>query len=74
MAHPLAVIYLREPENDSAILVFQTQAGKFFQVVFSPLTAEKMFQYTVISIRPREEEAPAEPVVPVNPVSGLIYK
>ena len=54
----IPAIYLREPENDSAILVFQTQAGKFFQVVFSPLTAEKMFQYTVISIRPREEEAP----------------
>ena len=72
----IPAIYLREPDKGTALLIFQTVEGKFFQVIFSPLEGEAAFQYSVISIRPHEEQAeePAEPVVPVNPVSGLISK
>lgn len=72
----IPAIYLREPEKNSALLVFQTVEGKFFQLIFSPLAGEEVFQYSIISIRPHEEqvEEPAEPVVPINPVSGLISK
>lgn len=72
----IPAIYLREPEKNSALLVFQTVEGKFFQMIFSPLAGEEVFQYSIISIRPHEEhvEELVEPVVPVNPVSGLIFK
>lgn len=72
----IPALYLREADKDTALLIFQTQAGKLFQVVFSPLAAEEMFQFTAISIRPCVEEADVsgELVVPVNPVSGLISK
>ena len=72
----IPALYLREADKNTALLVFQTQAGKFFQVVFSPLEAEDMFQFTAISIRPHEEEpeSSTEPVVPTNPVSSLIFK
>ena len=72
----IPAIYLRETDKNSALVVFQTVEGKFLQVIFSPLAGEEVFQYSIISIRPHEEQAevPAEPVVPVNPVSGLISK
>ena len=69
-------IYVREPDKGTALLTFQTVEGKLFQLVFSPLAGEEVFQYSIISIRPHEEisEVSAEPVVSVNPVSGLISK
>lgn len=72
----IPAVYLRQPEKNSALLIFQTVEGKFFQLIYSPLAGEEAFQYSIISIRPHEEQAeePTDPVVPVNPVSGLIFK
>ena len=72
----IPAIYLRDHEKNSCVLIYQTQEGKFFQVIFSPLAAEEMFKYSVISIRPRPEdsETSTEPAEPVNPVSSLISK
>ena len=72
----IPALYLREADKNTALLVFQTQAGKFFQVIFSPLDAEEMFQFCAISIRPHLEEivSSTELSVPSNPVSGLISK
>ena len=65
--------------DDSYLLMFQTRDNKLLQVIFSPLS-NPVNGLIMSSIQPTDvaeetvEEAPAEPVAPVNPVSGLISK
>ena len=67
----------RDEENNTLTLTYQTQEGKFFQVIFSPVSDEhfaSLFDLVISSIQPDFEAESAEPAVPTNPVSGLISK
>ncbi len=71
----ISAALLRDVEDDALLLIYLTQDGKIFQVVFSPLSMEAIYDLIIPSIRPNEkEEITVEPSVPKNPISGLISK
>lgn len=71
----IPAILQRDDDNGILFLVFQTFEGKFFEVAFFPDYAEVLFDLVIASIRPNVEEVSnTEPVISVNPVSGLISK
>ena len=71
----LPAILQREEDANQLILSLQTQEGKFLQFLFSPLSSEVIFTPVIASIQPHiEETTEEEPVIPTNPVSGLISK
>ena len=68
-------LLLRDEEHDATVLMYITQEGKLLQFLLLPLSSEELYTYVITSIRPNvKEEENAEPVAPVNPVSGLISK
>lgn len=72
----IPAVLLHDDNNNILILTFLTQNNKFFQIMFSPLSEKAdVFDYVIASIQPYvEETSDTEPVVSVNPVSGLISK
>ena len=71
-----AVIF-RSAENNALFLIYQTQQGKLFQIMFTGYLDENLsaiYDLVISSIQPRVEEVSEEPVSSVNPVSGLISK
>lgn len=72
----LPALVLRDPENNVASLIFQTQEKNLFQFSFSPLGNDTLMEQVFSSIRPHQEvevEGSSKPA-PVNPVSTLISK
>ena len=72
----IPAVLLHDDNNNILILTYLTQNNKLFQIMFSPLSEKAdVFDYVIASIQPYvEETSDTEPVVSVNPVSGLISK
>jgi len=73
----IPAIIFRNAENDSMFLIYQTQQGKLFQIMFTGYLDENLptiYDLVISSIQPRVEEVSEEPVSSDNPVSGLISK
>ena len=71
----IPAVVQRDYESGLFFVYFQTVEGKIFEGAFFPVYAEPLFDLVIASIQPAvEEEASAEPVVSVNPVSALIHK
>ncbi len=79
LVNDIPAIYQEDPANNTFTLMFQTRDDKLLEFFFSPLSSS-LYGIVMCSIQPTDvkeeavEEAPVEPVVPVNPVSGLISK
>ena len=72
-----ALVYY-DGQNDTFVVTYTTQDGYFLQLMCYPLSDELssiLFTMVLSSVQPIvEEEEDVVPVVPVNPVSGLISK
>ena len=85
LVNDIPAILQDNPQEDSFLLMFQTQENKFLQFIFSPLSNPvngiimSSIQSTVAQEptpveSSSESTGVSEPAAPTNPVSGLIYK
>ena len=76
----IPAIIFRNAENDAMFLIYQTQEGKIFQIMFTGYLDESLstiYNLVISSIQPHhveEVEVSDEPVTSTNPVSSLISK
>ena len=74
----IPAILFRNAENDALYLIFETQEGNAFQIMFTSYSDGNLsilYDMIISSILPLEEEAVSTNVVPSsNPVSKLISK
>ena len=61
------------PDSNAMVAVYSTANGYFLQLIFFPYSND-FISVILSSVQPDVQDSEPEPVVPVNPISGLISK